>query len=388
MYHRIIHKVHNLVLFLVDSLCLLAYRTDRNISGKKILLVRLNVVGDFILWLDAAKDLRKLYPKPEYELVLLGNNAWTSLAESNSFFDKIWPLDRQKYLNSPVYRWRIIKNIRRGGFHAVIQPTFSRAFILEDSITRISGAVQKIGFQGDSANIKPWLKRMSDRWYTRLIRVADEPQMELIRNAEFMRAMGLPGFKAGVPQLPVHRGRKGSQADKYFVLFPGAGAWMRQWPTDNFIALAKKIYRETGWVTVLCGGSQDEKLGNTLEGSLDVPIQNMIGRTSLQELASCLAGAQLLVSNETSAIHIAAAVSTPSFCIAGGGHYGRFVPYHVEVGPADHLPVVVTSKMDCYGCNWKCKYSLSKAQAAPCITDISVDAVWSAIKKWLDKELC
>ncbi len=40
---------------------------------------------------------------------------------------------------------------------------------------------------------------------------------------------------------------------------------------------------------------------------------------------------ELLISNDTSAIHIAAAVGTPFICISNGSHFGRFHPYPPEI---------------------------------------------------------
>lgn len=44
-----------------------------------------------------------------------------------------------------------------------------------------------------------------------------------------------------------------------------------------------------------------------------------------------LSNAVMLLSNDTSAIHIAAAVGTKTICITKGVHFGRFVPYPHEL---------------------------------------------------------
>jgi ADP-heptose:LPS heptosyltransferase len=44
-----------------------------------------------------------------------------------------------------------------------------------------------------------------------------------------------------------------------------------------------------------------------------------------------LSSAQLLISNDTSAAHIAAAVKTPFICISNGNHILRFHPYPREI---------------------------------------------------------
>ncbi|GAB63387.1 putative glycosyltransferase [Candidatus Jettenia caeni] len=354
---------------------------------KNILLVRFDAIGDFILWLDAAKRFRELFPEGENRITLLGNQAWISLAEKIPYFDEVWLLDRQKFLRNIPYRLKMMKKVRQTGFDTVIQPAFSREFLFGDAIVRISGAKEKIGSQGNYSNINPWQKRISDRWYTRLIPATKEPLMELERNAEFMRGLGLADFKAGIPDLPSSCVMSVDiNIKNYYILFPGVSAEIKQWPLSHFKELAVRIYRSTGWVGVVCGGPGEELLGKRLVQSVDVPLQNWVGRTSLQELAVIIRGAHVVIGNDTSAIHISAAVSAPSVCILGGGHFGRFMPYRLEMETKKILPVAVIHKMDCFGCNWHCIYPIQKGSAAPCITEISVNTVWDETIKMLKRE--
>ncbi len=110
-----------------------------------------------------------------------------------------------------------------------------------------------------------------------------------------------------------------------------------------------------------------------------VPLLNWTGRTSLAELATVTANSQLLIGNETSAIHVAASVGVPSVCILGGGHFGRFVPYHVESRDYRPLPVAAFHKMACFYCDWKCIYHPPKGTPTPCVEGVSVEMAWAAV---------
>ncbi len=375
-------------LLITDSVVMFGYpRTNRQLNKKRVLLIRLDAIGDFILWLDAAKDLRKLYPQGQFELVLLGNERWTSLAQDLPYFDRVWSLNILRFINNSVYRFKMLRKVRQTGFDIVIQPTFSRVFLTGDAIARISGAGEKIAFQGDYSNIKPWQKRISDKWHTRIITSDNKPLMELVRNAEFMRGLGLKNFYADVPDLMVQAPLPESLRDAdYYVLFPGAGFDMKRWPTSSFARLAQKIYQATGWLGIICGGKGEEVLGKELMESTNVPIQDWTGCTSLKELAVIISRAHLLIGNDTGAVHIAAAVSTPAICILGGGHYGRFIPYQLEGETAKPLPVPVTHEMDCFGCDWQCIYNVPPGEAVPCIKHVSVEAVWKEV--CMMKERC
>lgn len=373
---------------LTDWLVLLFPKQAEEGVKKKALLIKLDAIGDFILWLDAAKEMLKLFPPDKYELTLIGNSVWIPFAEKLPYFDAVWLVDRRNFLRNPFYRFTTLRKVRRNGFHMVIQPTFSREFVFGDAIVRASGAHEKIGSQGDHTNTSPWQKRFSDRWYTRLIPAVDKPLMELVRNAEFIRGLGINDFYADVSSIPIHSSLPtGFGIKDYYVLFPGAGVGLRQWPLSNFIELANRMYQATGWIMVICGGSGDKHLGEALENNTDAALENWCGKTSLDELVAIIEGAHMLIGNETSAVHIAAALSIPSVCIMGGGHYGRFVPYQTEIEAKKPFPVVVTKKMSCFGCNWHCIYTIPKGQSVPCIINITVDNVWNVVQRMIKNPL-
>ena len=353
---------------------------------QKVLIVRLDAIGDFVLWLDSAMKLRRLFPSDRYRITLLGNHLWTSLAERLSFFDEVLSMERPRFLYEPSYRYQLLRKMRMAGFNIVIQPTFSREFLYGDSVVRFCGAKKRIGSEGDLSNIFPFLKRVSDNWYTWLVPASKKPLMELERNAEFLRGLGLGDFRAGIPELPnLGSPTKETDQSKYYVLFPGAGKTEKIWPKEKFRELAERIFHATGWVGVVCGGPEEEHIGEFLSKNGKIPLRNLVGRTSLEELVGVIAKACLLIGNDTSAIHIAAAVSTPSVCILGGGQYGRFLPYRVEKETTGNLPVPFFYKMDCFFCNWRCIFNIQRGDPAPCISKITVDSVWRGVKEILDK---
>jgi len=378
-----LRRVYELLLVIMDRFCMVVPRPADKGRPTRVLLVKPDALGDFILWLDSMKEIRKIFPHGDYEITLLGNSSWSSLAEHVDCFDRVWTLNRRAYLNNPFYRVTVMRKIRSAGFSKAILATFSRE-ILGDSIIRISGAEERIGSIGDLMNMTKWQKHISDTWYTRLLPADGMPLMELRRNAEFMRELGARDFRAGVPALSVHGVDLSDLPNgDYYVLFPGAGTPDRRWPAANFKALSKRIHEATGWVGVICGGSGEELIANEITGNNNAPLQNRAGRTSLQDLISIIAGARMLVSNETGAVHIAAAVSTAVVCILGGGHYGRFIPYQVEAETARPLPHAVIHNMDCFGCNWRCIYKVGRGKVAPCVAGVSVDMAWEGVSKIL-----
>lgn len=366
---------------LCDGLVSLLYRPATYAGDKMaILLVKLDAIGDFILWLDAARELRRLYPADRYCLVLAGNEAWTELAEKISVFDEVIGINRTRFRFSVRYRidiWRILRSRR---WDMAIHPTYSRDFLYGDAIIRMSRARERVGSAGDLSNQASWQKHISDSWYTRLIPASGQPLMELQRNAEFMRGLGQAEFQAGLPELDSHGAApEGFTARDYFVLVPGASSPIKQWPVAQFAQAAQLIQARWGWGAVVCGSPAETLLGAHLADRITGTVEDWTGRTSLTELVGIIRGAKLVIGNDSSAIHIAAAVGTPVVCIAGGWHWGRFIPYDIGRPVSRPLPKVVAHRMDCYWCNWRCSFVTEDDMPAPCVSRIEVDEVMAAV---------
>ncbi len=372
-------------IYALDSLFLFFIKRHVPVNSNGIIVLRLDAVGDFILWLDAAKDLRKIYAADKYSITLLGNHLWTSLAEKLPYFDAVWSLDKRKFITNPLYRLKVLKKVRKAGFQILLQPVFSRNFVYDDAIVRASAARDRIGYDTDGMNISAMQKKISNRWYTRLIPGSKKQLMELERNADFLRSLGYKEFRATVPRLSLDlNAPKEFKLREYYVISPAASVDLKRWPIANFVGVASHLYKATGWTAVVCGNRHEKKLGEILERKAQVPIQNWMGKTSLTELAAIIAHSKILIGNDSAAVHIAAAVSTPAVCIVGGGHFGRFLPYRLEV-QSKNIPSPVYHEMDCYGCGWKCKYPIKANNPTPCIQNVYLEQVWDAVRSLLDR---
>lgn len=342
---------------------------------KKLAIVRVDNIGDFILWLPTARAIRTLYPG--YHLVLYANSAWAEFASFFDIWDKVVPIDLKNLHKNLAYRYKILRAIAGQKFETAIQPTYSRELLTGDSLVRATGAIHRIGSQGDLSNATPRERRIANRWYTRLIPADPTPMTELERNAEFINGLGMGNFKSHLPRIPKLLDLPSTlrQSRPYFIVFPGASWSGRQWPADHFAALIREITSATGRAAVLCGGPADRAVCSAIQALSDIAVTHLAGQTTLAELTELIREADFLIGNETSAIHLAAAVRTPSVCLLGGGHFGRFMPYPKDMADQAATPMAVNFPMPCYGCNWQCNQTHQPGQAVPCIANISVDAV-------------
>jgi ADP-heptose:LPS heptosyltransferase len=342
------------------------------INNKKekngVLLIRLDAIGDFIIWLDSAKEYRSNYPNQK--ITLLANSMWVELAKNISYWDEVIGIDVIKFKSNLIYRLDLIKQISNKGFLISIQPNFSRSLLLGDSIIRASCSDIKIGSVGDLNNIYLYEKIISDKWYTKLIQNSKIDQFELIRNSDFVSNVFNKPIQADVPFLPVYNiSDKIVIPDKYFIISPGA-AWVgRRWSIENFALVIGEIVTKYRLFPVLCGSKNEKELCQLIINKANLNALNLAGSTSLMQLVELIRDATFVLANESSSVHIATAVKTPSFCITGGGHFGRFVPYTIKT--SEVLPIVINEDMECYFCNWNCSIIHNPKESVPCLNRVT-----------------
>ena len=85
----------------------------------------------------------------------------------------------------------------------------------------------------------------------------------------------------------------------------------RRWPTDNFVQVARWFVRETGGTVLLTGGPDDREICDQVASALKKPAVNICGRVSVRETAAFLTWCDICVTNDTSVLHLAAAVGVP-----------------------------------------------------------------------------
>ncbi|MBA2260529.1 MAG: lipopolysaccharide heptosyltransferase II [Acidobacteria bacterium] len=142
--------------------------------------------------------------------------------------------------------------------------------------------------------------------------------------ADLVRALGIPASDAAPRIIPSDRTQKRAAAllePACTVGFaPGAAyGHAKRWPPDRVAQVVTRLVRERGARCVLVGSEGDREAGRAIESSLppDVTVTNLIGRTDLRLLIGVLARCTAFVSNDSGAMHLAAAAGIPVTAIFG-----------------------------------------------------------------------
>jgi heptosyltransferase-2 len=141
--------------------------------------------------------------------------------------------------------------------------------------------------------------------------------------------------------LPLRTQPHPSNARITIAIAPGAHHATKRWPAERFAAAARQIAQRMaahGMATecVLVGGVADKELCETIveivkqQQCADCSMSNYAGATSLYNTARVLDGAAVLLTNDTGAMHIAAARRVPVVAVFGSTvqNFG-FAPFRV-----------------------------------------------------------
>lgn len=375
-----------LIYFVLDFLISLRKQT---INSNTLLLIRLDSIGDYLLLRNYFQFIRNSDKYKNYEITLIGNKIWKELAvtfDEDLINNFIW-LDRKKFNNNVLYKYRLLKRIYDSGFESVIDCTYSREILFGDSIVKVSRALNKIGFVGSPDSYVKWKRNLfTDRIYTLLIPTEEKIIFEFERNKDYFSKVLEQKIEIKKPQLNINKVKSVFESvNNFIVIFPGANHKKRRWSVKKFVKVVNHIIEKHKFDIVIAGSSEDSILADQILLQSDSNrVKIFAGKTSLPELAKLISDAILLISNDTSAIHFAASVNTPFICISNGNHFGRFHPYPKEMGVEGIFiyPTEIMSHITDYD-YLKSKYGFGSELD---INLIDEQVVISAAEKFLTKE--
>lgn len=364
----------------------------------RVLLIKVDAIGDFIIWLDSAGEYRKLYS--DKKIVLMCSKACADIAKHTGLFDEIIIVDIRKFEGDNAYRKEKIEEFSKLSFDVLIQTAYSRTVHM-DMIAAAVPAREKIGFVSDETmtNLSRYIsfrfnRKKMDAIYDRLIPSTGGLLMEVKRNGELISGITGNRFLTGMPVLNKYDAAENIiPKGNYYVLFPGASTPKKMWDIKGFAQVADYICEKTGWTGYVCGGPDEAALYTELcrYKKEETLVENYFGRTSLLELSEVIRNARFVVSNDTSGIHFAAAVNTPSVCILGEYNYGRFLPYDCDREYDGKLSpmYICNADMPCKRCatgkmTAECKKNIALTGRYLCVDRVTEAMVIKAVDKILN----
>lgn len=343
---------------------------------QRILLLRLERIGDLLMTMAALEAVRERAPAATIHLVVGSWNAAVAdllpWVDSYETLDASW-LSRHASGNSPAalagraWGWRANRFDLAMNFEPDIRSNL---------LTRLSGAPRRVGFRSgggaslltDAVDYDP-----SQHSATNLVRLVDTalpatapqapkaPACLRVPDAARDQANAL---LRGMPQHAVKVG-----------MHVGGGRAVKQWDPERFAEVAGRVSRKHKAAIVFTGTSDERPLVNRTIARLppDIPFTNLAGEMALDVFAAVLEQLSLLVTGDTGPMHLAAAVRTPVVAIFGPSDPVRY-------GPLADRARVLTADLWCRPCNRIRRPPERCAAGIPdCLNAISVETVVDAV---------
>jgi len=161
---------------------------------------------------------------------------------------------------------------------------------------------------------------------------------------------------------------------RWIALQPGARWLNKRWPAEHFAALSRLLgaeFPETRFV--ILGSAADQPLGEIISRAAPERCLNLAGQTSLPEMIEWLRRCELMVTNDTGPMHVAAALGKTVIAVCGPTEPSRTGPYRQRAR-------VVQTELPCVPC---LKAHCTWPQPMECMTAISPAEVFARARREL-----
>jgi len=346
-------------------------------KNKRLLIIKTDAIGDYILFRNFIEIVKKSDKYKNYQIDLAGNTSWRDIAlkYDKSFIGEFYFIRPDSLYDAPSETLKLGWLLFKNNYSEVLMPSSTRTFIT-DGLAALTAAKQIIGFESDNEGINPRYKAKTDKFYTTKLVLPPAVFFEFDRTKFYFENVLSCNIPLNGPNIEVN-----AVAKQGIVMVISAGVTKRCWEPEKFNDLIKLVLQHTAQTVYLEGSVIDIVFDDDLnEHLLSGRLVNLMGKTTLLQLIDLVGSSSLVIANETSVSHIAAATQTKSVCIVGGGHFDRFLPYPPG-NPSG--PICVFEKMECYNCNWLCKFTTGKNEPFPCIGNVSLAAVWQQVQPFM-----
>jgi len=368
-------------------------KRDLFASLEKILVLRLDKIGDVVMTSAFLRELRHNYPEAFITLVV--NPTTYNLAQHCPYVDNvlIFPWESYSGKNSFYRHWRTLmfarKHLQPQRFDAVMVPRWDVDFYLENYLAFYSGAPLKLAHTEMTTPTKRILNKGENKLFTQCVNDVSL-QHEVDHALNMLRFIGgtihddnleiwptkddeLAVKKMIAAHLPVNQ-------NPLFCIGIGAGDSKRIWPVDRYAEVCKWLHEMYGGYVFVVGANDEYELGADLTLTNPGYVSNVTGKLTLRQTAVLLKHSTLFIGNDSGPMHIAAAARTPVIEISPHPRDGDPAHFNspVRFGPWNIPSEVLQPATALSPCVDSCS-----ADKPHCIRQITIQEVQNAIQSLL-----
>ncbi len=300
------------------------------------LIILMGSLGDVTRGLCLVSQLKSCFPKSS--VTWLVEPKCQEVVSFHPQIDHVLVFDRPRWHLGIVQLYRALRN-RRFDCTLDLQRHLKSGFF-----SLLSGATFRIGFHPQNAKEFNWV------FNNRHIPYMEEFYPKLLHYLQFTQYLGCPrpevlDFGFSGPRLESLAASVLSRVSRPFIAVVLGSTWIsKEWFFESYARLIRDLLEETSMHLVMLDTAAKYEMACSLEREIGSSrLINLVGRTSVLELAAVLKEAELAVGPDCGSGHLASAVGTPYVTLFGPTSPERTAPYGSE-----HL--VVSANLACAPC--------------------------------------
>lgn len=302
-------------------------------SFGRILIRAPNWVGDAILSLPAVQAVRERFPGAH--IAILARPWVAGVYNSCDSANQIILYKKCSGLPGVRERLRVASGLRRERFDCAVllQNAFDAAIVAALALIPV-----RIGYARDA---RGWL-------LTRPVPVPRRGEIPRHESYYYLELLRRAGWLDALPASPEPRlSRIRRQPEPLIGVSPGAAfGSAKRWLPERFAAAAAAIARQCAASVSVFGSASERELCQKVAAEIEacgVEVRNRAGATSLEEFIHLAARCLLFLTNDSGAMHVAAALGVPTVAVFGATDPEATAP----LGPRVRL---VREPVDCSPC--------------------------------------
>ena len=263
----------------------------------RILIIHTAFIGDIVLSTPLIKKIKDTYP--DSDITYVTTPSGEAILKNNPHLNNIIVYDKRGEHKGISGVWQLGKRLRYENFNMVITP---HRYLRSSMLSWLSRSPIRKGYDIASGSCL----------FTEKIKY-DRTKHEVEKLLSFVAPENKKRY-----EIELYPGKKEKmkgdnlwkenllEDKKVVVLAPGSKWFTKQWPVEYFNKLAESLKKLSNARLIVVGGKDEINLPIEKENIID-----MRGKTSLLELADILSRADVVVTNDSSPIHIASAFKKP-----------------------------------------------------------------------------
>lgn len=334
----------------------------------KILVIRVDGIGDLLNSTPAIALLRENYPSAEITVLARPLNA--PVLMGNPDVDKILTFARDGKHRGLKARLRFYRALRREQFQLVVA---MQTGMWSHLIAFLSGAPYRLGrYQ------KRFRSTLTHAWHGKYPKGEThevDRNLELVRlvcEGEGRRKLKFHLLSDEIETAKAHLTSCGIGTNTFLIgIHPGGSSFDKRWPEKQYAELADRLVQQYNATILLLRGPEEEALTHNIQQAMQFPAIVYAPET-IRELGALLSCCNLVVCNDSGPMHLAAALDVPMVAVFGPTD-------HIAWHPLSENATIVRRDMPCWPCSaHKCKIGWE------CTKKLPIEPVWEATTKTIE----